>query len=677
MIKDLDTVKGKRRVTRLSSFHYSLPVFLALIIGFPTLQLPYTLINDGVTIENYYGVINSIQEGNWSEVGKRLLGSKYHGRFFPTYHIFNNLSLWLFGESVKTQRLIHILKFVIIFLSLYIIVYKITARKYIAFLSILPFAFCSSFYIKWSLIGAPEAGILMVLSVSLLLYNISGDGTSLFHRASFAASIGCLPFIYFYKEVAIAIIPSILILLLLYYRFHGEVIIRRRALIYPISNLLVCLSYFVIRFLLGYFIESGDYSKSYVIQFPQILSVSLNNLDFYLHSLYNTFSVFLLLPFLVWGYYLFRFFSSNKGYKDLSDSDIDNLIWSTFSVSFFLFTLGIHLPWKNANANYLILSVYGFTLLFGLSLNLLIRSLTIINFRPPFKYVMKAVLVGLTLLFFFRVVVYNGFKMFNSAQYQKVRDTLYHEAILFLAEITPAGGKVWTTIPPIEPLYEAQKHLEVFHGRSDVNVRGLDLDVESGPEIGDIVAIVKPYPKTQIATSGIWHLWELNRDKHLDYLKSIKKSGIILKSQTPFELFCNFVSPPSDHYHQKRKRLIFETLTKHCDFYKVRKPLRFAEIIPNYYRFEKGRKPALSNGFWKDGWLSVDNSITLNVPEKLSGVILRGLIPFWAGYSFPYRFTLKADFGWQKLVEIPRSGEFEWSQPIREGLFFLLFLGFD
>jgi len=636
-----------------SLLHYTFPLIFALCIGFPTLQLPYTLINDGIVIEDYRKFNINIKYGNWSSIIKQICDKK-NGRFIPAYHLINYASLGLFGESVKAQRFIHLVRFAIIFLCLYTLIYKITERKYIGMFSILPFAFCSLIYEKWFRIGAPEASIVALLSISFLTFYLCKHEKIVLHRLFFLVSLACLPFIYFLKEITVAIIPSIVILALLLLYFKKEAVLRRRTLIYSSSHLLICISFFSIRYLAGYSIESGSYSSHY--QLSQNSALVFKNVAFYCRSFYDTYSLFVLLPFLLWGYYLVIYVLNGR-MKRLADKEVDIFIWSTVAVVFFTSMIGIYLPWKNASPVYLFPAVFGFSVLFALTINLLVDSLSELRSGGILRLVGRCALVFLGIGFLVEVVLLNSINMFNLAQYHRVRDFLDRETIAYLAKITPPGGRVWTTISPPEPLYEAQKHLEIFYGRSDVIVSGLNDAENSDLNVGDIVAIRKPY--RHLDDAGIWEVLESKKSMYLGSLGFIKKEEMAIIIGGVGELMRILFGSQDDSSSNKAWPL--RNYRMLSQFYKVIKHVNVAELIPYIpykYRFDKGKKPVLSKGFWEDGWVTVNNSIVLRIPRKRSRILIEGSIPQWAGYDFPYRFTIESDSGWQQEVEIDKDGQF-------------------
>jgi len=639
--------------------HYLVPLIVTLIVGFPTLQLPYSLINDGVTIGNHRILTDSLKKGNWPVVTQVLCNKKI-GRFFPAYHVVNSLSLGIFGESATAQRIIHLMRFAVAIFALYFLVYRVSGKKAAALIAILFFALCPFCYEKWFRMGAPEANIVALLSASLAMLYYSGDKKNWPHRLAFAGSLFCLPLIYFAKETSVAILPVIAVPVLLgHYSYKGS-FVQRRFVSYMAVSAAICVTYFVIRYAIGYSISGGSYSSNYVSQGSGLVTIVLKNIAFYWKALYRTYWVFLILPFLYWLFLLTRGLMKRDAQRiPVQQRHVANvLIWSTTGLSLFLFQTLIYLPWKNSTPMYLLPSVFGFSLFLGIVGGEFLENMHRVSGQRPLRLLGKVLVICLVALFFLRVLVPNAVQMFNFAQRHQNHDLLHSRVISFLSEVTPVGGTVRTTIPPPEPLVETKIHLDVFHGRKDIGVRGMEWGENDSLYEGDIIALVRYSGNKR---KHPWGSMDVFNNSALMPLEGMQESRRVL-SENPVQWGVKWLFEKAGFGSGSRE--LMRPYDSVCELFKVVRPVSFSEFVPTRLNPQQSGSPAFSRGIWQGGWITIDNKIVLRLPDRSRKLVLKGQIPEWAKYHMPYAFDIESDSGWMGRVQVDVPGDFVWEYPI-------------
>jgi hypothetical protein len=136
------------------------------------------------------------------------------------------------------------------------------------------------------------------------------------------------------------------------------------------------------------------------------------------------------------------------------------------------------------------------------------------------------------------------------ARLQLAIDSANTEAVQYMAEAAPPGSRIQVNIQePSEYLSEIASHLEVIHGRADLNVDLLSLEMEGPTDPGGVVA--DPFIHNQVLLSpriGIYERFQTDANRRLDELfegeepAKIVQRRVRVLSINPARLVCPLVA---------------------------------------------------------------------------------------------------------------------------------------
>jgi hypothetical protein len=138
----------------------------------------------------------------------------------------------------------------------------------------------------------------------------------------------------------------------------------------------------------------------------------------------------------------------------------------------------------------------------------------------------------------------------NDGAPQLAIDSANGEAVQYMAEAAPPGSRIQVNIQePSEYLSEIASHLEVIHGRADLNVDLMSLEMEGPTDPGGVVA--DPFIRNQVLLStriGIYERYQTDANRRLDELfegeepAKVVQRRVRVLSIDPARLVCPLVA---------------------------------------------------------------------------------------------------------------------------------------
>lgn len=441
------------------------PALLALLLAvfmLPSLNLPFSLIDDGYFLEAAAKADSSIASGNFSALSW-ILNEPETGRIRPFYWISLYLRYLAFGVTPLAFRLANLGLVLWFHLGLYFLVRRLFKSSFLAFfvsLFVLLFYRTAENYYR---LGTQEPLMLSLLFSGLLFY---------LHRprrsASLVLSALFLSLAILTKEIAIFIFPLL---------FLGLPFVNLKK---PYLLLIILVSLPVLYILAVKLASSGagDYASNYQLSIRALSATFYRYLE-YLNTSWTT-------PLLKLS--LITFIISLI-FKRPSTASVWGLAWTILS-------LGILLPWNIVLGRYLLIATPG--------LFLFIFS----EMQRLFKYILPRRILWLLLLIPFyysaNFLFTNTIGTFNILADHRVKEIAAASMMKQLSAVAAPGEPLYFNVQDNPEYYEwidgVTRNLNFVYGRPDLKA----------------VLIPTPPPK-----EGLVLTWSFTPHSQLDSLESL------------------------------------------------------------------------------------------------------------------------------------------------------------
>jgi hypothetical protein len=144
---------------------------LSSFILIPSLQLPFSLIDDPYFIVKNQKMVESFRQGDLSNSVSAFFTVSpgiYDGRFAPVWWILYTFRFWAGGLSPFIHHLIHAVLLVIIVIVIYIVVFEFIRKSIPSFFAGLFFIILFPGFENWYRISTQEPGFILILLLLLL-----------------------------------------------------------------------------------------------------------------------------------------------------------------------------------------------------------------------------------------------------------------------------------------------------------------------------------------------------------------------------------------------------------------------------------------------------------------------------------------------------------------------------
>ncbi len=459
---------------------------ICFFILLPSFFLPWSLIDDGVSVLNAQKILDGLKTLNFNLVSSVLWESEV-GRFRPVYWLYNFLTYILGGKNPFIYHLLRYLNLALAASLVFAIARKISGSMRAGLLSFLFFTISFLTFENWYRLGPQEP--LATLFLGLAFYLI------LTKKTTFA--FWPLLFLFFLKETNVVVLIAIVFLMVLN---------RRAGILKPtdLKKLLMQTDLLaLITVGLVFLVKSGGSYSGYY-QFG--IRTWVNNLFLYL-SYMRTYLGYL--PLIA----LLSFLVFKKGKEEF--------FWlANILIMSFVFLAAL-LPWSFPLGRYLLPTMFFLAIFLGVELDKILRVL------KDYPW------VRLVIVFYFAGILIQNVVIMAGTFYDYFeREKINSELISYLASSVPDGGTVYLNLisgdSTIEYYEEAKMHLNQFYRRSDIKLSYLkdtnqlkagDLIVEGylKPNLTTLpknILLVKPFEKnfkTLIVTTPVGFLKRMAR----------------------------------------------------------------------------------------------------------------------------------------------------------------------
>lgn len=438
---------------------------MILLIYFPSFQLKFSLLDDGLTIKNARIIETSIKEFDFLRI-EEVVFEPEHGRVRPVYWISQSLISWLsFYNSTSS----HILRFILLLatiLAIDKILKKIGVTRIWIIAALFIFVFNFQNAENYFRLGPVEPFLALYYSLTLYCIFLTQAKKVKFIQLLSIFLLGFLGV--FTKEsyflVGLALIPTLFLLRVF---SKGKIALFRKTLFSIIS---ISILGFVVFAIKNSYPSIVGYASQYTFSINQIINsfaVFKNNLFFYHPGILLLTLIYLL----VFLYNIFK-----RGFKDISYQEIFYLtIW--FQIVFQFLVL---LPWPYALNRYLLLVNVNLTIIYGITF-FKVAELGLLTIRrkwPNLKFSETSYSAIIFLVLLFPFTARNILPLANYQLWLKTDSEISYSSIKALANEIPEGETVLVNYKKgdtnIEIFLETGWHLEELYDRRDIKFVYLD-----------------------------------------------------------------------------------------------------------------------------------------------------------------------------------------------------------
>ncbi len=423
---------------------------ICLLVLFPSFFLPWSLIDDGVLVQNTQRILEGLRTFNFNIIFS-IFWENGVGRFRPIYWLYNFLSFLIGDKNPFFHHFLRFLNFWLVSLLGFLIAKKISGRTAGLFF-VLFFVFSYLPFENWYRLGPQEP--LSVFFLALTFYFLLKQKIYLAFWPIFISFLT--------KETNLGLLLSMLYLLVLNMRFKILDNNRLKRLVVKaiISGLLVLGLVALVK-------SGGGYSSHYSLG----LKTVGENLGWYASQMKVYYGYFPLMALLL-------FLFSKKTKKET--------FWLSVIAVTAIFMLGIILPWPFPLGRYLLPAIFFLTLFLGVELSKL------------FNLLKRNLFLRLILIFYFiALLIQNGVIMagtfYDSFQGNKVNEAL----VSYIASAAGPEKTVYLNLidndSTIEYFEEMKIHLNLFYGKD--NNKLFYLKDLTQPKTGDLIVQGSLKPK--------------------------------------------------------------------------------------------------------------------------------------------------------------------------------------
>lgn len=447
-------------------------VLIIFLIGLPTLQLPWSLVDDGESLR----VVKKIGE-TFPNISWLFSFEAERGRLRSAYWLFQFLEFKLFKLNVSYHHLFHVGLFGLAAVLLYFLIKKLTQSKAAGFFSSLLFIFFFPHFENLYRLGPVEGYlVVLLLIIFLILLKIYQTKKANFRQNTFfifAASILFLIAL-LTKETAAVLIPFTLLL-------SGLSLFKRKKDNFKsllLLSLIFSLTTASLRILAAVVGISGGYTTFYDFSAKQIYWAAKGFLRIIEDSfglLFWTLIVSFVAEILIYWLVL-------KKIPKLLEQRILLLSW-------FLLFLAVQLPWIFVLGRYLTPALIGlsgflgvqFVVLFSYFWQFWQKNIVKIWILPIFT-----IFIGLSIFLFFNSNIWQ-----IAALYKRVisSEKQNSQVVEYLVKNTNSGKIIYFNVAETdEYFYEMPIHFRFFYDRNDLKTELLILEKPLNLNSGDKVA---------------------------------------------------------------------------------------------------------------------------------------------------------------------------------------------
>ncbi len=453
-----------------------------LAIEWRSFRLPFSLIDDGVDIQEGRALGSAILQLDVGFIGRFILGENGIGRFRPIFWLMAAIQDHFFGLNPAAYHIFRVVIFVAAALMVFGLVRAVSHSPYAGLLGALLFVLWAPVSDNWSRLGPLEPWLL-VLQLGCILALRNGlrpavRTTRLGRRVWLSLSLALYAFSLLTKETASAFlaVPSALLVASLI--GSGPMLRdRRRSLgMYTLVAVVLTIAQLA---LVRASLRSGP---SYATNYHLSLSPILHHAHSYVVIYFEPNNILLV------GAVAFASLAIGMG-RAIGRKRLDDLTWWSLAIAAWgAGWFAIMLPWDLIIGYYLLPFWAAFSIFVALQATRLGRGWRLLHAHRT-----ATAIVVMTLL-----VVSVSFVKDNIAAQQSmlsdllVRDQAASQMIDFVASHTPRNGTVETNIDPVAGLewqVEIGFHLHYLHSRPDITVEPIDrLDLAQFPPGAIVVA---------------------------------------------------------------------------------------------------------------------------------------------------------------------------------------------
>jgi glycosyltransferase involved in cell wall biosynthesis len=453
-LKNLFFLFEKRFAIKSVDLLFLLIIFgICFVLMWPSFFLPWSLIDDGVSVLNSQKILEGAFSLNFNEIFSVVWESSV-GRFRPVYWVYNFLAYLIGGKNPLFYHFLRFLNFGFVGSLVFIIGKKIGSDRTAGFFSFLFLAFSFLTFENWYRLGPQEP--LTTLFLAITFYLLVEKKISLVFWP--------VLILFFLKETNISLVFAFLFLLLINQK---NKILDQRQLIQLFIK--ISLAGLVAIVLIGLARTGGSYSSNYQLGIKGLMSNFIACVS-YIRTYFGY------LPLI--GFLVFCFLKKRR----------EEFFWqSTLLALFFLLFLVI-LPWSFPLGRYLLPPVFFLSILLGVTLAELLNWLR--------GYILLKFII---ILYLIGIILQNGIIMAGTFYDFIQREENNALLVSYLASSVPPGGKILLNLvddeSTVEYFEEIKTHLSLFYGRDDLKI--LYLKSEKSIEPGDFV--VEGYLKQKIS----------------------------------------------------------------------------------------------------------------------------------------------------------------------------------
>lgn len=486
---------------------------ITLVTLLPQLQIPWMLIDDGENARAAAELSNHFSRGDFEWLFKM---EAQNGYFRPTYWVSHILAFGLFGNNAVLHHFSHLLLYLVTVLLIYLLTKEISGSRLGAFFAGLFYLLFAPAAENFYRLGTNEPAIVLFILGALYGLVKFAQGNSVKY---FLLSVLFLIPAWFSKPLAVALLPFSLGTMALFYYFREEKgkSAKRGILFFFIANFVLALA---LQFVFTFYGYGGGYGSQYVIDLNSIKTPILDYIRMITGS-YGLIFYLLLISFVI------RLFSLNKiNKKQLSWESKWELSLLFLSVIF----LVIQAPWPYLMGRYLLPTLIGLTIVFGIELSALLK------FGMQFYHQKKMVFIFtisiLPLLLFGQFLFTNSREIIQMYQRVVPGENRRAEVVKYLADVAPSNGRIFYDFSDgfVEFFYEMGLHFQILENRSDIKTAYLFLDngfqfkegdiLVTGPVNGQrypwqLVKNALPNSKIIKKVDNEWEIIQLTKDEEI------------------------------------------------------------------------------------------------------------------------------------------------------------------